>query len=55
VFFSPVGMESWMSRDNPTYTRSLVADYSPYYSAGVKATWQTAFGTPPPDRRGAPP
>jgi hypothetical protein len=41
VFFSHVGMESWVSRDNPTYTRSLVADYSPYYSAGVKATWQT--------------
>lgn len=40
VFFSNVGMESWISRDNPTYTRSLVADYSPYYSAGVKATWQ---------------
>lgn len=40
VFFSHMGMESWVSRDNPTYTRSLVADYSPYYSAGVKATWQ---------------
>lgn len=40
VFFANVGMESWISRDNPTYTRSLVADYSPYYSAGVKATWQ---------------
>ena len=40
VFFSNMGMESWVSRDNPTYTRSLVADYSPYYSAGVRATWQ---------------
>jgi hypothetical protein len=40
VFFANVGMESWISRDNPTYTRSLVADYSPYYSAGAKATWQ---------------
>jgi hypothetical protein len=39
IFFSGVGMESWVSRDNPTYTRSLVADYSPYYSTGVKLTY----------------
>ncbi len=42
VFFSNMGMEGWISRDNPTYTRSLVADYSPYYSTGVRATWQVA-------------
>jgi hypothetical protein len=40
VFYSNVGMEGWVSRDNPVYTRSLVADYSPYYSAGIRATWQ---------------
>jgi hypothetical protein len=40
VFYSNVGMEGWVSRDNPIYTRSLVADYSPYYSSGVRATWQ---------------
>jgi len=40
VFFSPFGSENWISRDNWTYTRSLIADYSPYYEAGVKATWQ---------------
>ncbi|MFN8579455.1 MAG: outer membrane beta-barrel protein [Gemmatimonadaceae bacterium] len=40
VFYSHIGVESWASRDNPTYTRSLVADYSPYYSSGVRATWQ---------------
>lgn len=39
IFFSNMGMESWVSRDNPTYTRSLVAEYSPYYSSGVKLTW----------------
>ncbi|MCC6246081.1 MAG: porin [Gemmatimonadaceae bacterium] len=39
IFYSHVGMESWVSRDNLTYTRSLVADYSPYYQSGVKATW----------------
>ena len=40
IFYSNMGMENWVSRDNPTYTRSLVADYSPYYSSGVRATWQ---------------
>jgi hypothetical protein len=39
IFFSHMGMESWISRDNPTYTRSLTADYSPYYSTGAKLTW----------------
>jgi putative OmpL-like beta-barrel porin-2 len=39
IFFSHVGMEGWISRDNPTYTRSLVAEYSPYYQSGVKLTW----------------
>ncbi|MFN8573228.1 MAG: outer membrane beta-barrel protein [Gemmatimonadaceae bacterium] len=39
VFFSHMGMESWISRDNLTYTRSLVAEYSPYYQSGVKMTW----------------
>ncbi len=39
VFFSPFGSENWISRDNWTYTRSLIADNSPYYEAGVKATW----------------
>ena len=40
VFYSHMGMEGWVSRDNLTYTRSLVADYSPYYSTGVRAVWQ---------------
>ncbi|MEO5815551.1 MAG: porin [Gemmatimonadaceae bacterium] len=40
IFLSHIGMESFISRDNPMYTRSMVADYSPYYEAGVKATWQ---------------
>ena len=35
-----MGMESWASKDNPVYTRSLVAEYSPYYSSGVRAMWQ---------------
>ena len=39
VFFSPFGSENWISRDNWTYTRSIIAENSPYYEAGVKATW----------------
>ena len=40
VFYSNAGAETWASKDNPTYTRSLVADYSPYYSSGVRGIWQ---------------
>ncbi len=39
IFYSHIGTESWASRDNPTYSRSLIADYSPYYQSGVKFTW----------------
>lgn len=39
VFFSHIGSESWISRDNTTYTRSLVAEFTPYYEAGVRVTW----------------
>ncbi len=39
IFYSHMGMESWASRDNLTYTRSLVGDYSPYYQSGVKLTY----------------
>jgi len=40
IFFSNMGAEGWISSDNLMYTRSLVADYSPYYSSGVRAVWQ---------------
>ena len=40
IFYSNAGLESWASKDNPTYSRSLVADYSPYYSSGVRGIWQ---------------
>ncbi len=39
TFFSHVGSESFISKDNWAYTRSLVADFSPYYQSGVKLTW----------------
>lgn len=38
IFFAHVGSESWISKDNLTLSRSLVADYSPYYLSGVKLT-----------------
>jgi len=41
IFLSHIGMESFISRDNVTYTRSLSADFTPYYESGVKLTWQT--------------
>ena len=43
VYFSYIGWEGWISRDNPTYTRSLVAEYTPYYLSGVHLTWQPHF------------
>ncbi len=39
IYLSHIGQEGWISRDNPTYSRSLIADFSPYYEAGVRATW----------------
>jgi hypothetical protein len=39
IFFAHVGYEGWISRDNLAYTRSLVAEFSPYYEAGAKLTW----------------
>ncbi len=42
IYFSYVGLEGWVSRDNPTYTRSLIADYTPYYLSGAKLTWQAS-------------
>lgn len=40
IFFSHIGSESWISADNPNYTRSLPAEFSPYYETGVRASWQ---------------
>ncbi len=39
IFFSNVGVEGWIPSDNLTLTRSLTADFSPYYSSGLRATW----------------
>jgi len=42
IYLSHIGLESWISCDNWTYTRSLCSDYSPYYQSGVKATLQAS-------------
>lgn len=42
IFFSWIGMESFISRDNLSYTRSLGADFTPYYMSGARLTWQAS-------------
>ncbi len=39
---SHIGYESAISMDQPTLTRSLVSDFSPYYETGVKISKQTS-------------
>jgi hypothetical protein len=39
IFFAHTGFEGWISRDNLSYSRSLIAEFSPYYEAGAKLTW----------------
>jgi len=39
IFFSHIGMETWISRDNINVGRSLIADYSPYYQSGARLTF----------------
>lgn len=42
IYFAHVGFETFNSRDNWNYTRSLVAEFSPYYETGGKLTYQVA-------------
>ncbi|MDW8306918.1 MAG: outer membrane beta-barrel protein [Leptospiraceae bacterium] len=39
IFFSHIGYESWISHQNANYTRSLMADNSPYYFSGARLGW----------------
>jgi hypothetical protein len=39
IYASHIGIESAISADCPTLTRSIVAENSPYYSSGVRATY----------------
>jgi hypothetical protein len=36
IFLGNIGAESWISKDNWTYTRALNLDYVPYYSSGFR-------------------
>jgi len=40
IYASHIGFESFISRDNWTYTRSLGAEFTPYYQSGVRTTYQ---------------
>jgi hypothetical protein len=40
IYTSHFGFENFVSQDNWNYTRSLVAEYLPYYESGVKLTYQ---------------
>jgi hypothetical protein len=40
IFGSHMGFESALSMDNPTLTRSFVAENSPYYLSGAKLTYE---------------
>ena len=39
IFSSHVGFETFFSKDNLDYTRSWMGEFSPYYEAGVRATY----------------
>lgn len=43
VYSSHIGFESFFSQDNWTYTRGWMAELSPYYQAGVRATYTLPF------------
>ena len=36
IYLGHIGAESWISRDNWTYTRSMNLDYVPYYATGLR-------------------
>lgn len=40
VFFGNIGNESWISHNNWNYTRALNLDNVPYYSSGVRLTYE---------------
>lgn len=43
IYLGHIGNESWISRDNWTYSRSMQLDYVPYYATGVRVSgenWQ---------------
>ncbi|MFN7131057.1 MAG: outer membrane beta-barrel protein [Myxococcales bacterium] len=43
IFPSHVGFEAFTSRDNWTYTRGWMGEFSPYYQTGVRAQWTSPW------------
>jgi hypothetical protein len=41
IYLGNIGMESWISKNNFTYSRSLLLDYVPYYSTGIRLSHDT--------------
>lgn len=41
VYLGNIGMESWISKNNLTYSRSLMLDYVPYYSTGIRVGYDS--------------
>lgn len=39
IFFSHIGIESWISHNNWNYSRALMADNSPYYLTGARLSY----------------
>lgn len=44
IFPSHIGFESAVGKDNPTLTRSIPADNSPYFEAGARISYTSANG-----------
>lgn len=42
IYLGHIGMESFVSRDNWTYTRLMMSEFSPYYAAGLR--WSGTHG-----------
>jgi hypothetical protein len=40
IFLGHIGAETWVSKDNWNYTRALSADFVPYYSTGLRFTYE---------------
>lgn len=40
IFLGHIGAETWFSNENWNYTRALSADYVPYYSTGLRLSYQ---------------
>ena len=40
VYFSHIGVENWVSKENWALSRTLISEFSPYYQSGVKLSYE---------------